>query len=279
MIGSLLAFWLLQLPDPANTAQFEPLYRAELSAKESAFGKTDPRTLQAVRDLALYLKGHDRAEEARSLLRRLAGAKPTGGDLLALAELSEPGEALPLLERALSLEESGEARWRLGSAYAAAQQVEKAKAEYQRAAAIWEKEANPKVGVAWNDLGFIAETQERFPEAETYYRKALAAHQKRLGLKDPEVATALNNLGSVVGAQGRLPEAEGYIRKALAMFEETIGVAHERTASCAANLADLLTATGRAAAARPLYERALRTYEQLGQREAAADVRARMSQR
>jgi tetratricopeptide (TPR) repeat protein len=270
---------LSQPPDPANTAQFEPLYRAELAAKGTAFGKTDARTLQAVRDLALFLKGHESTAEARALLRRLAETKPTAADLLALAELSEPGEALPLLERAVSLEESGEARWRLGSAYAAAQQLDKAKAEYQRAAAIWEKEANPKVGVAWNDLGFLAETQERFPEAEGYYRKALGAHQKRLGLKDPEVATAMNNLGSVVGAQGRLPEAEGYIRKALALFEETLGNAHERTASCAANLADLLTATGRAAAARPLYERAMKTYEQLGQREAAADIRARMGQR
>jgi len=268
---------LLQIPDPAGTAQFEPLYRAELALREKQHGEKHPRVAQALRDLALFLKTHSRKDEARDLLARALAIQERAEDCFALAELSPPHEAGPLLERSLRLKESPEAHHRLADLLAGAQHLDPARQHYERAVELYAQAGSDHLGLALNDLGFLHESQERFKEAEVYYRRALAAHQKAHGPKHPEVGITLNNLGSVVGAQGRLAEAEPLLRQALTTLEQTLGNVHERTAACASNLGDLLSALNRPAAAKPLYNRALRIYEQLNMTSNAAEIRERLA--
>ena len=104
---------LLQIPDPAGTAQFEPLYRAELALREKQHGAKHTRVARAMRDLALFLKAHARNDEARALLSRALAIEERAQDCLALAELSPPHEAGPLLERSLRIKESPQAHHRL----------------------------------------------------------------------------------------------------------------------------------------------------------------------
>ncbi|MCC6591376.1 MAG: tetratricopeptide repeat protein [Bryobacterales bacterium] len=266
---------LFQIPDPAGTAQFEPLYREEVARVERQYGATHPKAAQAVRDLALFVRGQGRPDEARDLLRRVVAIEAKPDDLLALAELSPPAEAGPLLERSLGIKETPEAHHRLADLLAGARQLEPAEKHYERAIAMYQAANRPEGGVALNDLGFLYENTERYKQAEALYRRALAAHQRVHGAKHPEVATTLNNLGSTLGAQGRFTEAEPLVRRALTMFEQTLTPVHERIAACAANLADMLGATNRAAAAKPLYERAAKIYDLLGRPQEAADIRSR----
>lgn len=276
-MAAVALLFLLQIPDPAGTAQFEPLYRQELALRQKQHGEKHARVAQALRDLALFLKAHTRNDEARSLLSQALGIEERAEDCLALAELSPPHEAGPLLERSLKLKESPEAHHRLADLLAGAQHLEPARQHYERAVELFAQAGSDQLGLALNDLGFLHESQQRFKEAEVYYRRALAAHQKAHGPKHPEVGIALNNLGSVVGAQGRLAEAEPLLRQALTILEQTVGSVHERTAACAANLGDLLSALNRAAAAKPLYNRAIRIYEQLKMPANAAEIRERLS--
>lgn len=268
---------LLQIPDPAGTAQFEPLYRQELALRQQQLGPKHPRVAQAMRDLALFLKTHSKKDEARALLAGALAIQARAEDCLALAELSPPHEAGPLLERSLSLQETPEAHHRLADLLAGAQHLDAARQHYERAVELFAQSGSEQLGLALNDLGFLHESQERFKEAEVYYRRALAAHQKAHGPKHPEVGIALNNMGSVVGAQGRLAEAEPILRQALNTLEQTLGNVHERTAACAANLGDLLSALNRPAAAKPLYNRAIRIYEQLKMPANAAEIRERLA--
>lgn len=268
---------LLQIPDPAGTAQFEPLYRQELALRQQQLGPKHPRVAQAMRDLALFLKTQAKKDEARALLTSALAIEARAEDCLTLAELSPPHEAGPLLERSLRLRETPEAHHRLADLLAGAQHLDAARQHYERAVELFARSGSEQLGLALNDLGFLHESQERFKEAEVYYRRALAAHQKAHGPKHPEVGIALNNLGSVVGAQGRLAEAEPILRQALTTLEQTLGNLHERTAACAANLGDLLSALNRPAAAKPLYNRAIRIYEQLKMPANAAEIRERLT--
>jgi hypothetical protein len=273
MWAALLLF--LQPPDPAATAQFEPLYRAELAARQAQYGSRHPRVAQALRDLALFLKANGKPAESVTLLRQALAIDERPQDLITLAQLVPPAEAAVLLERSLKLKPSGEAHHRLADLLAASRQFDAARAHYLSAISLYTAESSPQLGVALNDLGFLDESLERFPQAEANYRKALAAHRKTYGNQHPEVGITLNNLASTISAQGRAAEAEPLLRQALTILEQTLGPHHERTAACAANLADLLSALNRKTAARALYDRAIAIYERLGQRDNAEQLRAR----
>jgi Tfp pilus assembly protein PilF len=69
-------------------------------------------------------------------------------------------------------------------------------------------EIAPQFSAAWNQLGTIAYQTRQFSDAETNFRKALAAN--------PEAFEPLVNLGGVLLNLGRLREALGYNQQAVA---------------------------------------------------------------
>lgn len=66
----------------------------------------------------------------------------------------------------------------------------------------------PQFAAAWNQLGTIAYQNQRYPEAETNFRRALVA--------DPEAFEPLVNLGGVLLNLGRPKDALGYNKSAVA---------------------------------------------------------------
>ncbi len=79
------------------------------------------------------------------------------------------------------------------------------------------QEAGDRAGMcsAWSTLGNIARDDERFDDAETYYRRALIESQS---LDDPiQTAVILNNLAALTGSQGRYGEAETLLQVSLAI--------------------------------------------------------------
>ena len=69
-------------------------------------------------------------------------------------------------------------------------------------------------------LGALLADQEKFEEAESMYRRALAVLERKLGQGHYEVSVALHNLAAVHYARGHEVEAEAFYWWALANKEK-----------------------------------------------------------
>src|SRR6476660_8106595 len=104
MLLSLVALLAWQ-PDAAMLGQ---LYREAFERKQQQYGASDTRTVQAARDLGLFLSKHDAAASAQQVLTEVvrldeialgAEAKQTLADVAALASVSAPRQAEALWQR------------------------------------------------------------------------------------------------------------------------------------------------------------------------------------
>ena len=107
------------------------------------------------------------------------------------------------------------------------------------------------------ELAYLLEHARRYPESETWKRKALEWAQSSYGADSPQTSTALNNLAHLLKATNRLVEAEPLYRRALGINEASYGADHPVVATHLNNLATLMEATNRLAEAEPLMRRAL----------------------
>src|SRR5437016_365478 len=105
MVLSLVALLAWQ-PDTAMLGQ---LYEEALERKKQAYGASDTRTVQAARDLGLFLSKQGAAAGAQKVFTEVvrldesafgANAEQTRADVAALANVSPPPQAEPLWRRA-----------------------------------------------------------------------------------------------------------------------------------------------------------------------------------
>ena len=99
----------------------------------------------------------------------------------------------------------------LGLALEAQAEYGEAEPLYQRALKIDEKALGPEHPDVARDLNNLAELyreQGKYAEAEPLYRRALKIDEKALGPEHPDVATDLNNLALLYDDQGKYAEAE-----------------------------------------------------------------------
>lgn len=108
-----------------------------------------------------------------------------------------------------------------------------------------------------NDLAMVLEALDRWPEAETLYKRALTLNEATLGPQDNEVASSLNNLGVLYLKMDRLPDARTVLERAFAIREKALGPDNPETATTAGNLGTVLTEQGKYAEAEPLQKRVL----------------------
>ena len=99
------------------------------------------------------------------------------------------------------------------------------------------------------------------PDAELFYRRALAIDEASYGPNHPNVAIRLGNLATALQEAKRPIKAEPLSRRALEIDERVYGSDHPKVALRLSNLASLLFATGRLSEAEPLIRRALVTCE------------------
>jgi|GEM_PF-2412044 len=102
--------------------------------------------------------------------------------------------------------------------------------------------------------GYEYYLQGKYAQAETFYRRALAIHEKALG-DHPELARACRDLGLLYQATGDLTQAETYYRRALAIHEKALGD-HPELARTLDNLALLLKKSKRDEEAQAAEDRA-----------------------
>ena len=92
------------------------------------------------------------------------------------------------------------------------------------------------VAITANNLGCVYLEQERYDEAENWFRRALKAKQRLLGPDHEETGNSMGNLSDVMRFQGRYAEAEDLARQYLALNERRLGVNHIETIWAVDNL-------------------------------------------
>lgn len=269
-----LAILLAWQPD---TAMLGKLYEEAFARTKQEYGGSDRRTLQAARDLGLFLSKHGVADGARKVFADVvrldeatlgATDAQTLADVASLAAVSPPATGEPLWRRASgspdltvsarSLAALGQLRETAGDPPGAAgfyaQALAKEELALRQANTIEEKARLAILisGVA-QILGQIVEPAEGIP----LLRRSLAIDRGILGPRHPETGTIQANLAGVLLDARALDESVSLITEAISILEETLGEDHPRVAISAGILGHGLHAKGDFARAEQNYRRAL----------------------
>jgi CHAT domain-containing protein/Tfp pilus assembly protein PilF len=175
--------------------------------------------------------------EAEKLYRQVLAGAEKGPDRkleadalhgLAVALLYErrPGEALPLVEREISLREHVGVDLDIAAALFLAGYVAQVTAEYPKALdfytrdlAIREKLGNPRdMAASLNNIGAVYNSLGQFEKALDFDTRALALLEKLGNAKD--IADSLNNIADAYGDLGQFDKALDFFNRALALTEK-----------------------------------------------------------
>jgi len=135
--------------------------------------------------------------------------------------------------------------------------------EYRRAeqflnrALVKAEELGPQErGITLNGLGELYRHQQRYPDAERMFLRALEVKEAGLGRDHPDVATTLTNLGLVYLAEGRDGEAAPVLERALTIQETKLSKKNQALGRTMVALATAYRHLGREADAVALEKRA-----------------------
>ncbi|MEX5708856.1 tetratricopeptide repeat protein, partial [Parafrankia sp. FMc6] len=186
-----------------------------------------------------------------------------------LQEHGRSGEALPMFQRALAIDEATYGSdhpvvaTRLNNLALALQDLDRfgeALPMLQRALAIDEATYGPdhsEVALRLNNLAVALQDLDRSGEALPMLQRALAIDEATYGPDHPEVASDLSNLALALQDLDRSGEALPMLQRALAIDEATYGPDHPEVALRLNNLAVTLQDLDRSGEAMPMLQRAL----------------------
>ena len=230
-----------------ETAMLRRLYEENLARRQREYGAADARTAQAARDLGLFLNSSGDKVSARRALaeavrideKALGATSPqTLEDVSALAAISPPAEAAPLLRRAAESPDPTIA----GPALSSLAAMRKAAGDQAGAAVLLRRALEKAEMVSGKDGAIVAlvlnELAMAVPPEEG---SALVERALKIGAD----GAAAGALAGKLRASGDNAGAERLYREALAADQQILGPRHEQTRSHARSLADLLRATGR----------------------------------
>jgi class 3 adenylate cyclase/tetratricopeptide (TPR) repeat protein len=148
----------------------------------------------------------------------LSVAKWRRGDFHTALTLARAALALAE-EKNLPYETNAKALSNIGNVYQNLSDYPQALTYYQKALAISE-EIGRKDGIAINlgNIGLVYQKLSDYPQALTYFQKALSINEERASKNG--IATNLGNIGLVYQNLSDYPQALTYLQKALAIFEE-----------------------------------------------------------
>ena len=113
-----------------------------------------------------------------------------------------------------------------------------------------------QVATVLNSLALLNRRQDRFPEAESLYRRALTISEAHLGSEHPRVLPIHENLGYLLEVMGKYDEAEVEFRQALRIGERAFGPEHPKLYGTLRYLVQLSLRRNQPERAIPLAERA-----------------------
>jgi tetratricopeptide (TPR) repeat protein len=222
------------LADVADLATVAPAAEAgklfERAARSSDAGAAS-RALVALGEMSAS-RG-DREVAARywrqALSKQEAATGPESANvamiLNVLAQVVEPGEAIPLLRRALALDrtlfgpvhpESGATNQLLAAALLATGKAAEAVAPGKEALSILSTKLgpdHPRTAAAANTLAGVLRATHNFAEAERLYRQALSIDEKVFGAQHPATLEEVRALASFLRERGSIDEAVALERR------------------------------------------------------------------
>ncbi|WP_428267963.1 tetratricopeptide repeat protein [Haliangium sp.] len=142
---------------------------------------------------------------------------------------------------------------------------EQAKALYEQALAIHERESgpnHPNVATVLNNLALVLQHLGDYRAAQDMFERSLAIKELTLGAEHPKIATAYNNLALVLHRSGKYEQAKRLHEHSLAIRVRTLGPDHPSVANALINLAELLIDLGEYEQARQVAARCLAIREQ-----------------
>ncbi|MBX7221615.1 MAG: CHAT domain-containing protein [Blastocatellia bacterium] len=217
--------------EKTDYARAEPLFQQALAIYEAALGADDVLVASVLNNLGLMYTNKGDFEKAEPILQRAvalwekATGPAQGNTAFALNNLSELYQArkefaqaeaalqwaVSIWEKTLGLNHPALAQGyvNLAKLYKTRKDYAKAREFDRKALAIWEKNTPPShhMSLAFSNLGDIALLSGEFPQAESFYRQALALQEKILGAEHPEVAESLDRLANLARARGNTLEA------------------------------------------------------------------------
>ncbi|HYG68333.1 MAG TPA: tetratricopeptide repeat protein, partial [Anaeromyxobacteraceae bacterium] len=247
-----------------------PLARRAVAARTRLYGRTDARTVEALRVLGYTLRVVGQVDESASIAREVLSRQQTTGDAAALGAAQDEWarvllsfnrfeEAIPAASEALTTlrEAYGPRHPRLegtltllGMLLMTTERYAEAEPVLREAVAI-SAEARPgsaSHGGALTDLGVVLRRQGRLAEAEAALHEALGARYPRAF----DRARPLGALASVRLDRGDLAGAEAFQQEALALLRTAWPANHFTVISSAVKLAGILRRQGRFADAERL---------------------------
>jgi len=273
MLLSLVALVAWQ-PDAAMLGQ---LYREAFERKKQQYGASDIRTVQAARDLGLFLSKQSAAAAAQQVFTEVVRldeiafgpvAKQTLEDVAVLANVSAPRQAEALWQRAAKSSEQKVA----ARAFAALGQLRETAGDQAGAARFYRQAlANQEAAVGQANtprekadlailLSGVAQVLGQIvdpTEGSAVLRRSFAINRSLLGARHPETATVEANLAGVLLDANAVDESVRLITEAISILEETMGEDHPRVAISTTILAHGLRARGDLVRAEQNFRRAV----------------------
>eukprot|EP00729_Bicosta_minor_P009284 gene9284-biopygen16959 len=113
------------------------------------------------------------------------------------------------------------------------------------------------VGITYNNMAIVLESQGKLDEAMEMYQKALAITIKALGPDHSSVGNTYGNMAIVLKNQGKLDEAMEMYQKALAIKIKALGPDHSSVGDTYIGMANVLQSQGKLDEAMEMYQKAL----------------------
>lgn len=171
--------------------------------------------------------------------------------------MNQPEEALPLLEKALKLQNEylqkdhpdiAHTLNMLGSVYWSDQKAEKAHPYLQKALEMRRRlygDYHPDVFTSMNNLALVLKDLGKLNKAENMYLETLEARKEYYGNEHAKIGVSLNNLAFLLQERGKYIEAETYYRQTVNMFRKLQGNQHSDVAIGLNNLGAVLHKLGK----------------------------------
>lgn len=242
----------------------EPLWMKTLSLEEKIFGPEHQKLAAPMGALSYLYERMGRYAEAEAVhllalkIHERNAVENSGWvaeDLMRAAQLSarrgraEAGEISA--KRSLTIariihgdESLAMARFQLavGDFYRTVGRFDLAHASLLKAGRIFQRERgdrHPESIEAWIQGGHLEKSQHRFREADTLYRRAMAAHIRTEGKRALSVGTDLLHVGDLSRAEGKPKAAFKMLRASLEIREAGLGPGHPDVAETEEVLAEV----------------------------------------
>lgn len=241
-----------------------------LAILEDAFGRDDPRWVEAATSRAHVLTALGKAPEAESALREILSTRAStlamdeamrllvmNNLCVAIVPQGKTAEAIPLLRETLSgrrrlLGEGNEGTLatqrnlaealRITGDLSGAEDITQDLLVHQRRTL---GESHRNTLSVLNDLGAVKYAQGKYAEAESLFRQAAEGRKRTDGEAHPSTLQDLQNLSNALSKLDRLDEAMNVQRETVASLRRVLGPDHPSTLNALSNLGVFLTDAGK----------------------------------